>query len=227
MAARLNEQMALNRQEQDRLRRMELALVQAQINPHFLYNTLDAIVWLVETGKNEKAVEMVSSLSTYFRSFLSNGKDIVSLREEALHVRSYLEIQQVRYSDILRFEIDMDPRLDECRIPKLTLQPLAENALYHGIKAKRGGGVITISSRPAGDWAVVTVRDTGSGMSEEKLRQLRKSMESDEGQGFGLQASFKRLELMYGETLDFQIDSKEGDGTVVIIRFPAHKEEEI
>ena len=227
MVARLNEQMALNRQEQDRLRRMELALVQAQINPHFLYNTLDAIVWLVETGKNEEAVEMVSSLSTYFRSFLSNGKDIVSLREEALHVRSYLEIQQVRYSDILRFEIDMDSRLDECRVPKLTLQPLAENALYHGIKAKRGGGVITVSSRPVGDWATVTVRDTGIGMSEERLRQLRKSLESDEGQGFGLQASFKRLKLMYGEALDFQIDSEEGNGTVVTIRFPAHREEGI
>ena len=121
----------------------------------------------------------------------------------------------------------MDSRLDECRVPKLTLQPLAENALYHGIKAKRGGGVITISSCPMGDWAVVTVRDTGSGMSEERLRQLRKSMESDEGQGFGLQASYKRLKLMYGEALDFQIDSKEGDGTTVTIRFPAHRGEEI
>ena len=225
MAARLNEQMALNRQEQDRLRRMELALVQAQINPHFLYNTLDAIVWLVETGKNEQAVEMVSSLSTYFRSFLSNGKDIVTLREEALHVRSYLEIQQVRYSDILRYEIDMDPALDECRIPKLTLQPLAENALYHGIKAKRGGGVITVSSRPIGDRAEVTVRDTGSGMTHEKVEELRNTLESDAGQGFGLQASYKRLKLMYGEALDFEINSEEGSGTVITIRFPAQKED--
>ena len=226
MVTRLNEQMALNRQEQDRLRSMELALVQAQINPHFLYNTLDAIVWLVETGKNDEAVEMVSSLSTYFRSFLSNGKDIVSLREEALHVRSYLEIQQVRYSDILRYEIAMDPSLDECRIPKLTLQPLAENALYHGIKAKRSGGVITISSRALGDRAVVTVRDTGNGMPEEKLRQLRESLESDEGQGFGLQASYKRLKLMYGEALDFQIESEEGSGTSITLCFPAQREEE-
>jgi two-component system sensor histidine kinase YesM len=222
---RLNEQMELNRQEQDRLRSMELALVQAQINPHFLYNTLDAIVWLVETGKNEKAVEMVSSLSTYFRSFLSNGKDIISLREEALHVRSYLEIQQVRYADILRYELDMDPALEECRIPKLTLQPLAENALYHGIKAKRGGGSITIASRLEGEYAVVTVRDTGSGMSAEKLCQLRESLETDEGQGFGLLASYKRLRLMYGDALAFRIDSAEGSGTVVTIRFPAHGED--
>ena len=225
MAARLNEQMALNRQEQDRLRRMELALVQAQINPHFLYNTLDAIVWLVETGKNEQAVEMVSSLSTYFRSFLSNGKDIVTLREEAQHVRSYLEIQQVRYSDILRYEIDMDPALDECRIPKLTLQPLAENALYHGIKAKRGGGVITVSSRPVGDRAEVSVRDTGIGMTQEKLEELRSTLETDGGQGFGLQASYKRLKLMYGPALDFEIESTEGNGTVITIRFPSRRED--
>ena len=226
MVTRLNEQMELNQREQDRLRSMELALVQAQINPHFLYNTLDAIVWLVETGKNEKAVEMVSSLSTYFRSFLSNGKDIITLREEALHVRSYLEIQQVRYSDILRYELDMDPALEKCRIPKLTLQPLAENALYHGIKAKRGGGSITVGSRREGDFAVVTVRDTGIGMPPEKLRQLRESLESDEGQGFGLLASYKRLKLMYADALDFQIDSEEGSGTLVTIRFPACGEDE-
>ena len=224
MVARLNEQMALNRQEQDRLRSMELALVQAQINPHFLYNTLDAIVWLVETGKNDEAVEMVSSLSTYFRSFLSNGKDIISLREEALHVRSYLEIQQVRYSDILHYEITMDPSLDECPIPKLTLQPLAENALYHGIKAKRGGGSIMISSRRMGDRAVLVVRDTGSGMTEDKLRQLCESLETDDGQGFGLMASYKRLKLMYGDSLDFRIESEEGSGTVITIGFPVRRE---
>lgn len=226
MVTRLNEQMELNRQEQDRLRSMELALVQAQINPHFLYNTLDAIVWLVETGKNEKAVEMVSSLSTYFRSFLSNGKDIISLREEALHVRSYLEIQQVRYPDILRYELNMDPELDDCRVPKLTLQPLAENALYHGIKVRRGGGSIMVGSSRQGDMAVLEVRDTGVGMTPEALGKLRESLETDEGTGFGMQASYKRLRLMYGEALDFRIDSEEGSGTVITIRFPCRREEE-
>ena len=119
----------------------------------------------------------------------------------------------------------MDPALDECRIPKLTLQPLAENALYHGIKAKRGGGVITVSSRPVGDRAELTVRDTGSGMTQEKVEELRSTLESDAGQGFGLQASYKRLKLMYGEALDFEIDSEEGSGTVITLRFPARKED--
>ena len=140
-------------------------------------------------------------------------------------MRNYLEIQQVRYSDILRYEIDMYPALDECRIPKLTLQPLAENALYHGIKAKRGGGVITVSSRPVGDRAEVSVRDTGIGMTQEKLEELRSTLETDGGQGFGLQASYKRLKLMYGPALDFEIESTEGNGTVITIRFPSRRED--
>ena len=220
MATRLNEQMELNRQEQIRLRSMELALVQAQINPHFLYNTLDAIVWLIETGKNEQAVEMVSSLSTYFRSFLSNGKDIITLREEALHVRSYLEIQQVRYKDILSYELHMDPALDGCRIPKMTLQPLVENAIYHGIKPKRGMGLVSISSEREGEQVLLRVQDSGVGLSAEALDELRQSLDRDEGSGFGLLASYKRLRLMYGAELSFQIESEENRGTVISIRFP-------
>ncbi len=226
MAARLTEQMELNRQEQDRLRSMELSLVQAQINPHFLYNTLDAIMWLVETGKNEQAVEMVSSLSTYFRSFLSNGKDIITLREEALHVRSYLEIQQVRYRDILHYELEMDPALDDFRIPKMTLQPLVENAIYHGIKPKRGGGVIVIRGIRQGERLLLQVQDSGVGMSAGALEALRAGLEQDDGSGFGVMASYKRLKLMFGDELHFDIDSREGEGTVVSIRVPCRTEEE-
>ncbi|MCD7883580.1 MAG: sensor histidine kinase [Lachnospiraceae bacterium] len=147
MVGRLNRQIEQNRQEQVRLRSAELALLQAQINPHFLYNTLDAIVWLIEMEKNEQAVEMVTSLSSFFRSSLSNGQDVITLREEEQHVRSYLEIQHVRYKDILEYEIDIAPELAPYRIPKLTLQPLVENALYHGIKLKRGQGHIRVSGR--------------------------------------------------------------------------------
>ena len=138
----------------------------------------------------------------------------------------YTKIKQYRTKGHMGMQ-DVTEDFRQLKVLKLILQPLVENALYHGIKAKRGGGVITISSRPAGDRAEVTVRDTGSGMPAERLRQLLKSLESDEGQGFGLQASFKRLKLMYGEALDFQIDSEEGIGTVVTIRFPAHREEEL
>ena len=226
MVTRLNEQMELNRQEQTRLNSMELQLIQAQINPHFLYNTLDAIVWLIETEKNEQAVEMVSSLSNYFRSFLSNGKDILPLHEELLHVRSYLEIQQVRYSDILTYDILTDPSLDDCLIPKMTLQPLVENAIYHGIKPKRGIGRIIISSALDGSTVVLTVSDNGVGMNPETLEKLRTSLAQDEGSGFGMLASYKRLKLMYGDELDFQIESEENRGTEITVRIPYRMEAE-
>lgn len=226
MVTRLNEQMDLNREEQIRLRSMELALVQAQINPHFLYNTLDAIVWLIETGKNEQAVEMVSSLSTYFRSFLSNGKDIITLREETMHVRSYLEIQQVRYKDIFTYEFLMDPALDDCMIPKMTLQPLVENAIYHGIKPKRGVSRILISSVREGNEAVLSVEDSGVGMNKETLHHLQAALEQDEGTGFGMLASYKRLKLMFGNELSFRIESEENRGTVITIRVPCQTEVE-
>ena len=225
MVIQLNEQRELTQREHDRLRSMELALVQAQINPHFLYNTLDAITWLIETEKSDQAVEMVSSLSTYFRSFLSNGKDIITLREEALHVRSYLEIQQVRYKDILQYEIGMDPSLDGVLVPKMTLQPLVENAIYHGIKPKRGGGTVRISSSREDGRAILQIQDDGCGMSGEALDKLRLSLEKDEGKGFGMLASYKRLRLMYGSDLDFEIESAPNGGTCITIRFPFRKEE--
>ncbi|MFR7717628.1 MAG: histidine kinase [Lachnospiraceae bacterium] len=176
MVSRLNQLIEQNRQEQVSLRKAELALLQAQINPHFLYNTLDAIVWLVEMEKNEQAVEMVTSLSSFFRSSLSNGRDIITLREEEQHVRSYLEIQQVRYKDILSYEITIDPQLSSCRIPKLTLQPLVENALYHGIKQKRGMGHITVSGVREGTDIFLSVEDDGAGMSTARLLQVRDAL---------------------------------------------------
>ncbi len=220
MVEKINEQMKLYNQEQVRLRGMELALIQAQINPHFLYNTLDTIVWLIETGKTGEAEEMVVSLSTYFRSFLSNGKDIITLREEARHIRSYLEIQQVRYKDILSYQIRLDERFDQCMIPKMTLQPLVENAIYHGIKLRRGGGAILISDECDGVEITIRVRDTGMGMSDEVLAEIRAGMESDAAPGFGLVAAYKRLKLLYGERCSFVINSTVGEGTEIVIRMP-------
>lgn len=219
MVSKLSAQMALNEREQQKLRETELALLQAQINPHFLYNTLDTIIWLIETGKTGQAQEMVSSLSTYFRSFLSNGKDIISLREEAQHIRSYLEIQQVRYKDILSYEISIDSALDGCRIPKMTLQPLVENAIYHGIKPKRGGGHIAVTATETDGRANILVRDTGAGLPPEKLAAIRASLQED-ASGFGLVAAYKRLRLMYGEQCSFTIDSLPGEGMTIAISIP-------
>ena len=220
MAQKLDTQMRLNNEEQLRLRSMELALIQAQINPHFLYNTLDAIVWLIETGKTEQAEKMIVSLSTYFRSFLSNGKDIITLAEEERHIRSYLEIQQMRYKDILTFQIDFDPEYSQCLIPKMTLQPLVENAIYHGIKLKRGGGTILISDECDGSVLTLRVKDTGMGMPEETLAGLRRDLESDEAPGFGITAAYKRLKLFFGEQCTFDISSIAGLGTEITIKVP-------
>ena len=142
MIARLNAQIQEITQKQTSLRKAELALLQAQVNPHFLYNTMDTIIWLIEADRPQAAVEMISNLSSFFRHSLSRGEDVISLGKEEEHVRSYLQIQQARYKDILDYTIQIDPALRETRLPKLTLQPLVENALYHGIKLKRGKGCI-------------------------------------------------------------------------------------
>lgn len=225
MTVRLNRQIELNRQEQIRLRGIELSLLQAQINPHFLYNTLDAIVWLIETGKNEQAEEMVTSLSNYFRAFLSNGRDIVTVGQEQQHIRSYLEIQQVRYKDILDYEIDIDPAIGGCLIPKLTLQPLVENAIYHGLKPKRGKGMIRVTGRLSGGRVTLRVEDTGAGMEEAELETLRSQILSGEASGFGLTASYKRLLLMYGAECELTVDSRVGEGTAITIGIPMRTEE--
>jgi len=225
MVRKLRNQIELNQSEQEKLRGIELALLQAQINPHFLYNTLDTIVWLIETGKDEAAEEMVTSLSTYFRSFLSNGKDIITLEEELTHVRSYLEIQQVRYKDRMDYSIQSASQLSRCLIPKMTIQPIVENAIYHGIKPKRGKGSIEISAVPDDNDMIITVRDTGIGMENEELLVLRDRIEKGETNGFGLISAYKRLKLMYGESFIMSINSSPGIGTEISIRVPYRTEE--
>ena len=167
---------------------------------------------------------MVTSLSTYFRSFLSNGKDIITLAEEEQHVRSYLEIQQVRYRDILRYEIDVDPAIERCLIPKMTLQPLVENAIYHGIKPKRGKGLLRVTGKRADGFATLQVEDSGVGMTAEELDRLRRRVESEDETSFGLVAASKRLKLMYGSACGFTIESEAGEGTRVSIRIPLKEE---
>ncbi len=220
MAARLDKQIELNRQEQIKLRDIELSLIQAQINPHFLYNTLDAIVWLIEIGKNEQAEQMVTSLSSYFRSFLSDGKDIVTVAEEKQHIQSYLEIQQVRYRDIMEYEIDIDPSIQNTKLPKMTLQPLVENAIYHGLKPKRGKGKITVTGTREGNKILLRVTDTGLGMNEEELESLRSRISMEDSTSFGLTSSYKRLKILYGDDCKFVIDSKSQEGTSISIEIP-------
>ena len=173
MIDKINELLAQVTKEQVRLRKAEFELLQMQINPHFLYNTLDTIIWLAEAGKQKEVVDMVGSLSEFFRTSLNQGKDIIPIREELQHVKSYLKIQQVRYQDILEYEIHMLEELEKYLIPKITIQPIVENALYHGIKNKRGLGHILINGRKEKDHFVIQIEDNGIGISEERLAQVR------------------------------------------------------
>lgn len=210
--------------EQTNLREAELKLLQAQISPHFLYNTLDTIVWLAESGKLEDVVVMVGYLSNYFRTSLSKGKDMITLRDEELHVRSYLQIQQLRYKDILEYEIIIPEELETCRVPKITLQPLVENALYHGIKNKRGKGKITITGRREERSIILTVIDNGIGMSEDRLKQVLKGLELKEEPSekdfYGLYNVNERIRLYYGTEYGLRIRSVHQEGTAVEIHLP-------
>ena len=227
MIGRLDDQMGEIRRRQESLRRTELALLQAQINPHFLYNTMDTIIWLIEADKQQEAVEMVANLSSFFRHSLSKGEDVITLAEEERHVRSYLQIQHARYQDIMEYILDIDPGLHDAMLPKLTLQPLVENALYHGIKLKRAKGTIRITATLADGCVLLRVEDNGVGITPQRLAQLRDAMERQERVGFGLSAVNQRLMLQFGPEYGLRIDSEEGVGTTVTARIPYTRKEAV
>jgi len=209
--------------EQMRLRKAEFELLQSQINPHFLYNTLDAIIWLAEAGEQKKVVGMVGSLSEFFRTSLNRGKDIIHIKEELLHVRSYLEIQQVRYQDILNYEINVPEELGNYLIPKITIQPLVENALYHGIKNKRGSGKIVLRGRKEENRLVLEVEDDGIGISKERLWQVKDGIQRKILTGkdiYGLYNVNERIRLNFGEEYGIDIQSTYGEGTLVQVILP-------
>ena len=218
MARKISALLENVRQEKEMQHLTELQLIQAQVNPHFLYNTLDTIVWLIEGGMTDDAVEMISSLSIFFRTSLSKGNDIIPLSEEERHTLSYLEIQQYRYRDILEFEINIPKELSGIPVPKLSIQPLAENALYHGIKNRRGKGKILIEGREEEDALVLTVSDNGQGMTPERLHEVQEALRTGDRAGFGLAAVAERIALYYGPGYGMKIFSEEGKGTTVEIR---------
>lgn len=230
MIDKIDELLEQVKKEQIRLRKAEFELLQSQINPHFLYNTLDAIVWLAEAGEQKKVVSMVGSLSDFFRTSLNQGKDIITIKEELQHSRSYLEIQQMRYQDILNYEIDVPEELHRYLIPKITIQPLVENALYHGIKNKRGLGRIVISGRKEEDFLILQIEDNGIGMRKERLDQVKEGMNQKiptEKDIYGLYNVNERIRLNFGEKYGLSIESTYGEGTVVSIILPYvdHKSE--
>ena len=212
------------KEDERKMRKAALRLLQEQIQPHFLYNTLDTIVWLIESNEPDEAVTMVVTLSDFFREILSKGKEFISIKEEEKHISSYLQIQEMRYRDILEYDIQLDQVIYKYQILKLTLQPVVENALYHGIKYKRAKGCIHIHGEKEGDIIRLTVRDDGVGMDEEELAQLRQQIEKpcqETEKGFGLANVNERIHMYFGYEYGMKIESEKGKGTTVEIVIPA------
>jgi two-component system sensor histidine kinase YesM len=214
--------------EQEAIKKAELRTLQAQINPHFLYNTLDSIVWMAEAKKSEEVIDLVKALSHFFRITLSKGKDWITLKDELEHVKNYLMIQKMRYSDMLDFRLDIQEDIWKFSILKLTLQPIVENALYHGIKNKRRKGFIQIRGHLAKEGHILLeVLDDGIGMTEEKVARLRLQFnrEVDQQDGFGINNVHQRIRLYYGEPYGIEIESEYGIGTRISITIPKRGEE--
>ena len=217
--------------EQKNKKNTELWLLQAQINPHFLYNTLDTVVWMAEAGDSKKVVDMITALSSFLRIGLNKGKKFIQIREEIRHIESYLKIQKFRYDDILEYSIEIENSLYDMRILKLLLQPLVENALYHGIKYKREGGSIRIRGYEKDNNIILEVIDNGVGMDENKQNKIKAVIENTSlensdiirtnGDSFGLYNVAERIRLYYGNEYGLDIESRENVGTTVTIILPA------
>jgi two-component system sensor histidine kinase YesM len=227
MIERIRELLDAKVREQENLKKAELRTLQAQINPHFLYNTLDTIVWMAELKKTDQVIKIVKALSGFFRTTLSKGRDWITIGEEIELTKNYLTIQKMRYQDILDYRFEVDETVVDGRILKLTLQPLVENALYHGIKPKRNGGTITVRARQNGDNQVLLeVEDDGVGCTPYALGRIREEIDSENDDitlkesGFGLANVSKRIKLYYGKQYSLSIDSQYQIGTQITVAIP-------
>lgn len=210
--------------EQEEKRKSELNALQAQINPHFLYNTLDSIVWMIEAEQYKEAISMVTALATLFRISLSKGKNIITVAEELEHARNYMNIQSVRYKNQFTYAQEIRPEILPCRTIKLILQPILENAIYHGVEAMGEEGRILLKGYVSGEDIVLEVIDNGLGMSEEAAAGLlfgpEKSPGSQRGSGVGLVNVNQRIKVYFGAAYGLSIVSEPDHGTTVRIRLP-------
>jgi two-component system sensor histidine kinase YesM len=226
MVGRIRDLLDAKVREQEDLKKAELRALQAQINPHFLYNTLDAIIWMAESKRTDEVVQLVSALSNFFRISLSKGRDWITVGEEVELTRNYLIIQRMRYRDILDFEIEVDEAVASSTVLKFTLQPLVENALYHGLKQRRQRGTIVVRAQQKSDTEVLLqVSDDGVGMPAEKLLQINAALNDESDRicadgGFGLVNVDRRIKLYYGRQYGLSLSSRCGGGTCVEIVIP-------
>lgn len=209
--------------EQNERRKSELEALQSQINPHFLYNALDSITWMIEGERNDDAAFMVSQLAKLFRISLSKGHTIISVKDELQHARSYMNIQKIRYKDAFLVEFDVDPELYQYCTVKLTLQPLLENAINYGVRSMDEGGKIRVSGRKEGKDLVLSVSDNGIGIAEEEVPLLLTDDKRvhKHGSGVGMVNINNRIQILFGKEYGLQIESEPDEGTTVSIWIPA------
>ena len=207
-------------EEQREKRKTEFRALQTQINPHFLYNTLDSIIWLSESNKNEQVVEMIIALSKYFRLSISKGKNIITVSEELEHARNYLLIQKIRYSNKFDYKFEVDKEVSEESSVKLIIQPLIENAIYHGIGTTAIGKIIIRAYREE-DMMVFEVENNGYGLNQDQIDVIHSNIAStDKKTSIGLKNVYRRLRLYYGERADLRITSVLDEKTIVRLSFP-------
>jgi two-component system sensor histidine kinase YesM len=231
MAGRIRGLIDENIRELKNLQKSEMKALQAQIAPHFLYNTFDTIIWLAEAGRNDDVINVAMAFSNFFRISLSKGKDWVTVRQEVEHVKSYLTIQRVRYESILDYSVEVDEEMMELKMLKLILQPLVENALYHGIKFRRNrGGLITLKGWIDNNEICFSVCDNGVGIQPDRLELIRSRLENGDiadEVGYGLYNVNKRIQLYYETTKDLVLESTPGQGTTVSFRLPLRSEQNV
>lgn len=208
---------------QDQIRVSEIRTLQAQINPHFLYNTLDTIVWMAEETDAAEIRELTMALATYFRVVLSSGRDLITVNEEMSHVESYLYIQKVRYQ-MLDYEVTCSADVGDLYMPKLLVQPIVENAIYHGIRDSGTRGRVSVDAKRSNDFLVISVADTGRGMRKRELENIWKGSRSPhpqaKGGGIALQNVLERIRLHFGDSYGVRVESEFRRGTKVTIELP-------
>ncbi len=221
MILKIRELVEQNTAEQREKRKSELNALQAQINPHFLYNTLDSIIWMAEAGDRKNVVLMTSALAKLLRKSISNRNEMVTLEEEIEYTRSYLIIQKMRYVDKLEYEMDVESAILQMEVVKLIVQPLVENAIYHGIKYKEGKGLVRIEGGFGEDQVVLRIIDNGVGMTKTQLAHVFDERETDTRRnGVGVLNVHRRIRLHYGGEYGLSFESAEGEGTTVSIHLP-------
>ena len=223
MVARIKVLMKRIKATEEIKRQRELDALQAKINPHFLYNTLDSVIWMAETGDNHGVVKMVSALARLFRISIAKGHDVITLSEELLHVQNYLDIQSMRYKDKFTYSITIPPELENAPTIKLIVQPIVENSIYHGIKYLQEEGRIEIKAEAVDDGIKIIISDNGVGMKSETAAAILNPDQENavsSGNGIGLRNIDERIKLSYGEKYGLSIWSEPDEGTVVTILIP-------